>query len=346
MSVRTLGGVVSLIVLFGLASTAQAIGPIVSLSISPPAGTVVAGTTQPFTVQGQDADGAATDLTTNSAFITTDPRGFMTANVYTAGTAGSWTVTATYAALTAEAKVTVTPGAVTDLIVNPNSQPEYLTNGQARTFTVEAFDAFNNPVSGFSAQWSVEGKIGTITAVNATSAKFTATDMGKGRVVARNSAETAFIDVSVAKGEQPVNANANLNANANTNAAAANTNATNQNVNSQTNDNTNSQTATVNANTNAATTPASCTAWPRSAWVWLYLAYLVLLIGSLAALRSRRPAWWWLLPLILTIIALWLYFQYRCGIPVYPGLPYLILLTAIVGASWFTWQRGKPQGLQ
>ncbi len=343
MSVRTLGGVVSLILLFGLASKAQAVGPIVSLSISPPSGTVVAGATQPFTVQGKDADGAATDLTTNSAFTTTDPRGFMTANIYTAGTAGSWTVIATYAALTTEAKVTITPGTVADLVLNPNSQPEYLTNGQSRTFTVEAFDAFNNPVTGFSVQWSVEGKIGTITAVNATAAKFTATDVGKGRVAARSSGETALIDVTVAKGEQPVNAN--VNTNANTNAAAANTNATNQNVNSQTNDNTNSQAAATNQNTNATATPTACTAWPRPAWSWLYLAYLILLIGSLAALRSRRPAWWWLLPLVLTVIVLWLYFQYRCGTPVYPGLPYLILLTAIIGASWFTWQRGNTQRL-
>ncbi|MBI4092652.1 MAG: hypothetical protein HY420_01880 [Candidatus Kerfeldbacteria bacterium] len=338
MRQRILGGIAVLIVVLLTASAATAIGPITSVAISPSAQSLAAGASQTFTVQGQDANGATADLTANSTFTTTDPRGFMTANVYTAGTAGAWVVSANYNNLSAEAKVTVTPGEIKELVVNPNSLPEYMQNGESRTFMAEAFDGFNNPIKDFSVQWSLEGKIGTITALNNDRAKFTATDVGKGRVLAKSGNETALVDVAVTKSPEPpalVNVNTNTtpqtNANGNTNASPV-VDETNLTAD-----------ANANENTNAGVTaePTICTGWTKTSWVWIFILYVVLLALSLAMIRTSRPPWWWVAPFILTVGALWIYFQYRCY-PVYPAWPYLVLLVAIIGASWFTWRRGGP----
>lgn len=352
MPSRLMGGIIAVVAVCSLASSAAAIGPVVRISITPSSHALAAGTTAEFSVEGVDALGAKTDLTKNSTFTTTDPRGFMTAAVYTGGTAGTWMVTANYNDLTADANVTVTPGVTHEIVVNPNSQPEYLLNGESRTFTAEAFDAFNNQVKNPSVQWSLEGNIGTITSTGSTTAKLSATSVGKGRIVAKSQDEQAFVEVTVTKASLATNSNVNGNANANTNAPpSVNTNTSpnaGTNTSAPSNENTNQPEtiAPVNENTNSqATASTNCTAWPRIAWIWLYIGYVVLLALSLFALRRSRPNWWWMPPLVLTVAGLWLYFQFRCGTPAYPGLPYLILLTAIVGTSWYTWQRGAPEKL-
>lgn len=341
MRTRLIGGIAALALLFGLQSAANAVGPIVSIEISPSTATVTAGTKTTFSVIGKDAAGVTADLTANSTFTMNDAKGTLVTNAYTAGAAGVTTVRAKYDTLTADATVTVTPGAISEVVVNPNSDPERIENGKNRNFLADAFDAFNNPVNGFTVDWSVEGGIGTITSTARDTARFSATNNGDGRVVAKVGEVKGFVDVVVAKSVTATNTNANAN---------GNTNATVSNVNVNRNTNAGNVNADVNANenvnavsnTNASsneTSPSECRAWSRTTWSWLYVAYLVLLAGSLWAVRRSKPVWWWVAPFLLTVAALWIYFQFRCY-PIYPGLPYLILLAAVVGASWYTWQRG------
>ncbi|MBI4089988.1 MAG: hypothetical protein HY421_01150 [Candidatus Kerfeldbacteria bacterium] len=329
------GALLSLIMVLGLTAGVRAIGPVTSLTIAPTAATVQAGTAQPFTVVGHDASGTTVDLSANAVLVSTDPTGSVAANRYTAGRAGTWRITASYNNLTATAAVTVTPGPVVDLTVNPNSDPEYVPNGASRVFTAEAFDAFDNKVSGGTVQWRVEGGIGTIVGTAERTARFTPTREGTGRVVALSGTTMDSVEVRVTKAATAnVNAvitgpNTNAPGTTGTDAAAGN----------------NANVSDVNASIQPAEPAAestSCRPWPKPAWIWLFLGYLVLLVFSLYPIRTSRPVWWWIGPLILTIAALWVYFQYRCY-PVYPALPYLILLTAIGATSWYNWQRSSPQ---
>lgn len=338
MRTRLAGGLAALIMTLGLAASVQAVGPITSLTITPTEARVIAGTTQNFTVQGRDASGVTTDLTANAVFSSTDPTGKVAANNYTSGRAGQWRVVASYHNVTAQAQITVTPGPVIELTINPNSNPEYVVNGTSRSFSAEAFDAFDNKVSTVAVQWSVEGNVGTIKSTSDTAARFTAAREDAGRVIARSGEITTSVDVTVTKAVMP---NANINARGNVN-PNQNSNANVSGETGSTATNGNSNAADTNKSVPATTELSSCQAWPKSSWIWLFVAYLVLLVLSLYPIRATRPAWWWVGPLIVTIAALWLYFQYRCY-PVYPALPYVILLTGIVAASWYNWQRASVQ---
>lgn len=343
MRTRLLGGIAALLfVLVVPLRSVHAIGPIVSMTIAPESKAVIAGDTVTFTVQGKDADNNTSDLTVNCTFTTTDPQGQMASNVYTAGQAGTWKVTAKYSSLTSEATVTVTHGAIAELQVNPNSDPERVANGKSRTFTAVGFDAFNNIIDDLKVTWTVEGEIGTIVSTGDRTGKFTASHLGEGKVVAQSSSEKTSVDITVVKPEviaPATNTNSTItNTNSsNTNSRPVNTNTSNANTNANANANVNASNANTNT-TAQASTDSTCSAWPKMTWIWIYIAYLIALIGSLAAVRRMNPGWWWFIPFLLTVVAIWVYFQFRCY-PVYPAWPYVVLLTAILGASWYTWQR-------
>ncbi len=341
MRTRILGGMLAFIIgslMFTHATLA--VGPIVSITIAPTDPVIAAGTAQSFTVTGHDAAGVTADLTADAVFTMTDPLGAVKANAYTAGKSGTWVISGSYNNLTAEAKVTVTPGALNEIVVNPNSTPEFLTVGASRSFTAEAFDVHNNVLRDAEVQWTVTGDIGTVKNVNATSTKFTATKTGKGTLVARIGETAMSVNVTVTAA--PV-ANSNVNNNPNSNTAASTNVNTPTNVNAT--NNTNANTAVVtNANVSddnvntAATSTSSCKGWPRATWIWLFVAYVVLLVGGLYPIRKSRPTWWWAIPLVLTVAIIWVYYQFRCY-PVFPAYPYLSLLAAITVISWFNWQQ-------
>lgn len=333
MRTRILGGMLALIIGgLMLAPAAHAVGPIVSVSIAPTEPIVAAGTVQSFIVTGTDAAGVTADLTANAVFTTTDPLGAMNANAYTAGKVGSWVVTGNYSNLTADAKVTVVPGTLQEIVINPNSAPEYLAVGASRSFTAEAFDANNNVIRDAEFQWTVTGDIGTVKNVTSTTAKFTATTAGKGTLVARIGERTASIKVTVT--EAPVattNTNANTNATVNTNTAAISNGNTNVAVETDT---------TVNENINVAADAddSTCNGWSRATWIWLFIGYVLLLVAGLYPIRKSRPTWWWAIPLALTVALIWIYYQFRCY-PLFPAYPYLTLLAAITVISWYNWQQ-------
>lgn len=349
MRTRILGGIIAVLAACTvLIHPVHAIGPIVSMEVSPATATVASGATHQFTVTGKDASGATTDLTANTVFTTTDPLGSMAARTYTAGKAGTWIVSASYSTLTATAQVTVTPGALHELVVNPNSNPEYLVNGSSRAFSAEAYDAQNNLISPITIGWTVEGGVATVKDIGSTSTSVTATTVGTGTLVAQSGDIRALVPLKVtAAPATNANSNGNTNAASNTNGNTNVNRASNQNTNSATNatSNTNGNvnaTSNDNANTNTANAAAgTCTGWPRAAWAWTFVAFLVLLVGSLYPIRRSHPTWWWIAPFVLTVVVLWLYFQFRCY-PVYPALPYLVLLSTITAISWFNWQQPEP----
>jgi len=93
-------------------------------------------------------------------------------------------VTATFAALSDSATVTVTPGPPKTAAVSPAAPPT-IEEGSKQKFTVEVKDAFGNvvPASSMTITWSVDSSIGTM----AQDGTFTATKAGSGKVVAEAS---------------------------------------------------------------------------------------------------------------------------------------------------------------
>jgi hypothetical protein len=323
---------------------AQAAGNPVRLTMTPETTIVESGKTVTFNVTGIDGAGESRDVTVYSSFNTDDPYGSMAKNVYTAGKEGSWTVTATMAGLSATSKVTVIPGPLATLVINPDSAPEILSPNGHRTFSALAYDSQNNRLLAPEVLWSVEGNIGTVDQ----DGRFTASRIGTGilRVQGANNVTDA-ITIKVRESAVPedsgttTSTNANTgntnspaaNANGNTNSAAANTNA-----NGETGE---EPQITESATASSATT---CESFSTTEWSLLLLAYAILVVGFYAAMRTNASSWWWLPTALLTAGGLWLFSDRRCD-STYAWWPYALLGIGVALSAVYLWLRPRRQQL-
>lgn len=272
------------------------------ISISPTAPTVIVGETATFTVTATDTAGTTSNVTADSIFSMTDPAGSLEKNIYRAGRVGTWAITADYQSLTATTNVTVNPGALAELSINPNSAPEIVNVGEKVKFTTKAYDAENNVLSDIPITWSVTNELGEIS----TGGTFTASKVGTGAIVASSNGITAQVDVRVqaAPVVSTVNTNTTTNANqatnANTNTAVIDTN-----------------TAVVNENANeAVTTETSADKTTCSAGkLWLWSILLLVLLGTVALLYAIYPVsmiWPAVAALVGTVVVVFLQRKYGC----------------------------------
>lgn len=297
---RSVLSIGALALTFGLGSTATAAGPATKISLDPVSVTLTADQTQTFKVIATAADNTTSDVTSGSTLSINDPLGSMTVATYQAGKAGTWTIQASYQSFTATATVTVTPGAVKEVVVNPDSAPEQTYLGKNATFTATVYDGKNNVISGKTATWSVVGDIGTINAQGV----FTPKSIGTGKVQA--SVDGVIGEVSVVTNAAlPTNTNvntntvANANRNANTN-TAVNTNTTNANTN----------TAPVTTDT---TSSDDCTT--MKPWLWTLL--LIVFLAAVAVLFFFVPIakiWPAIVALLAAGILAYIQRQYACGL--------------------------------
>lgn len=269
----------------------NAAGPATSLSISPSAVTLTADDTQTFTVRAKDADNVETDVTGASTISTNDPLGSLVGATYHAGQAGTWTVQANYQSFTATATITVTPGALAEITINPHSDPEFVVEDSTKTFSAEGFDQHSNEISGLTFTWSVIGDIGTVDA----NGKFTASKIGTGKLQASAGAVVGQIPVVVkaAEVETPVNSNSNTNAATTTN---RNTNSSNNNANGNTNAGSNTNTdVNANQNTNTGgviTTDEDLQCKTLASWLWVVIMVVFLIaVAILYALVPVTKIW-------------------------------------------------------
>ena len=318
----------------GLTQTAHAAGNPVRLTMTPASASVEAGKSVALTVTGIDGAGESRDVTVFSSFSTDDPYGSTAQNTYTAGKTGSWTVTATMGGLSATSKVTVTPGPLATLIINPDSSPELLAPGAHRTFSVLAYDAQNNRLASPEVLWSVENNVGTVDQ----SGRFTATHIGTGSLRAQGPNNIGdVISVKVREGV--------TGAATNTNTAATNTNA-NDNANTNTAATTNTNTVkgddTQITDSTAAATP--CTSFSTLQWSLLLLAYAVLVAAYYVTMRTTSNSWWWLAPALLTAGGLWLFSDRRCE-TAYAWWPYALLGLGVILTAAYMWLRPRREQL-
>lgn len=144
----------------GTATVLVSPGALFFLSITPPSATVVSGASQDFGATGLDQDGNGFAVT--PTWSTTDPGGNITATGrYTACQVGPWTVRAQSGVVWEVASVTVTPGGVAMLAVNPPTAT--ITTDEALSFTATATDACGNPTAA-TPTWTTTDPGGTVDA--------------------------------------------------------------------------------------------------------------------------------------------------------------------------------------
>ncbi len=309
-------GLLALTIVFN--KSAQAAGPAVKIVLDPSAAAITADQTQTFKVMSVAADGTTVDVTSQATLSTDDPLGKVSAVVYTPGKTGVWTVQAVYQSFTTSAAVTVAPGAVKEIVVNPNSDPEQTYLGTNVKYAAAVYDGHSNIISGQTLVWSVVGDIGSIDATGT----FKPAQVGTGKVQAAVGdvigqvsvvVNAALVTNTTTTNTAVTNTAANANANQNTN-AAANTNITATN-------NTNATVSTETAATDACTT--------MKPWVWTLLLLIFLLaVAVLYALVPVTKIW----PVVAAIVAAgalaFIQRQYACGTQVWWA--WVIVLGTIV----------------
>lgn len=259
---------------------ASAAGVATSIEVTPKSATITADERITFGVTAVDAQGQKSDVTSASTFSVDDPRGVFEKSIYQAGKVGVWTVTITYQSLTTTANITVRPGALDEISINPNSDPETIALGTKRTFIGHAFDADNNDILDTPITWSTDASVGAISSRGV----FTPSAVGNGHVRATSGSVTASVPVRVIgtlTTEIPPAATSsgasgssggttkNNNANSNTAVNTSNTNATEN----------------INASDGASTAAVACST--GKAWLWIFL--LAALLGAIALLFSFFP---------------------------------------------------------
>lgn len=220
-------------------------------------------------------------------------------------------------------QILVTPGTVYEIVVKPNDVPTVVSLGSNKQFLATAYDAHDNVIPGAAIVWTTDVTIGTI----GSDGLFLADKAGTGFVAATVDAVKASIGVVVKDSRADLvtetntnqnNVNTNTTApintnqsNANTNTAAADTNTDGTNTNAETNESTPPETA-MSTDTEVNTDETACT--NMSQWALT----LILIIYGLAVMlyyryeRTAPTAAWWILPLLLTIIGLIIYYQNIC----------------------------------
>lgn len=273
----------------------SAVGPATKIVLDPAAPTVTADTVTTFKVMAVAADGTSTDVTAQSTLSLNDPKGSISGATYTPGKAGSWTVQAVYQSFSVTGSVTVTPGAVKEIIINPNSEPEQTYIGTNTQFTATAYDAKNNILSGQTFGWSVLGENGTVN----NAGTFTPKTAGTSKIQAVIGSVTGTVSVVV-------------NA-----AIVTNTNTATVVINKNSNNNTN--VANTNpANTNTVVTEAtedttkSCTSLKPWAWI-LMLVVFMLVVAVLYALVPVTQIWPAVASLAVAAVLAYVQRKYSCG---------------------------------
>lgn len=300
------------------ARSAMAASPTTSIALTPATVTLNADQSQTFVVTATHADGTTADVTSGSGLSNDDPLGSMTGSTYHPGKVGAHTIQATFQSFKATATVTVTPGAVAEIVINPNTDPEQTYIGRTQKFTATLYDSHSNVVTGTAVTWSVIGDVGTIDK----NGVFTPTTVSTGKIQAKVGYIVGEVAVQVNQA-LPTNTNTVVTSTtANTNAATnKNTNATkNANVgNANSNRNTNAATVNATKNTNVSSASQSTTATTTKCttlktWVWVII--LIVFLAAVAVFYGLFPVtaiWPVLVALVAAGVMAYVERKFGCG---------------------------------
>lgn len=288
------------------------------ITIDPATPTTTADTAVTFTITATNTDATTTNISSQTTLSTNDPLGSVKNTVYTPGKVGTWNIQADYQSLQATTTVTVTPGAVKEIVINPNSDPEQAYIGSTVSFAATPYDAKSNVVTGQTITWSVIGENGTVT----NKGVFTPTKIGTGKV------QAVLGDIT---GQVSVVANAAIVTNTNT--AVTNT-STNAPGGSGSAGNANTNTASiaavnVNANSDSTTAATNSKCTTLKPWAWsLMLVLFFAVIAVLYALVSITAIWPAIIALAGAAVLAYIQRKYGCGAQAW--WPWVITIGTVV----------------
>ena len=113
-----------------------------SITIAPASATITANGSQVYSANGFDQYGNALGVVTGATTFSITPNGSCTTSSCTTTASGAHTVTGTDASHTANATLTVNPGALATITISPASSS--ITAGTSQTYTAASFDSFGN----------------------------------------------------------------------------------------------------------------------------------------------------------------------------------------------------------
>ncbi|MDZ7798184.1 MAG: hypothetical protein U5L76_01050 [Patescibacteria group bacterium] len=269
---------------------------------------IKAGETINLTLKAQDKQKNTWDISEFAIFITEDPRGSIEDNVYQAGKAGSWLIEAKYGNFAAQDEIEVISGEVNSIVVNPNSMPEVINLNQSQKFEAKVFDVMGNTIENPELTFSHEGNLGEINQEGV----FVPKDTGLGQIMATSSNISESVKIEV-KEETLLPPVAEENVNNNTNQAAQ-TEEVSESEEQETEPE--GEVAGVSEEAQAQEEEESpsdeCTPLAWSWWLIILIIYIGVLIGYYFLVKKSKNKWWWLFPLVLTVAAFWIYFEYSC----------------------------------
>lgn len=171
-------------------------GALFRIEISPSSASLNAGQSQSFTARGYDAHNNVVSISPTWTLTGVGSKSGSGSTVsYTSTQSGSATLSAKQGSITDSVSITVNPGAISTVTLNPASAS--VPAGGTRSFTASAKDSYGNTVSVSSFSWSVTNSIGSVNAVGLFTAGATARD---GTVRACTGSRCGSADVSVTAG--------------------------------------------------------------------------------------------------------------------------------------------------
>ncbi len=132
----------------GLSGTATVMvthGMATGLMIELALGTVTSGATVSCTATAHDTAGNTWTVTTDSIFNSADPWGMVSGSIYTAGKAGTWTITNKYAGLVGSATIVVIPGTASRFAIEAASTKWF--KDEPGTITISVHDRNGNLIA-------------------------------------------------------------------------------------------------------------------------------------------------------------------------------------------------------
>jgi hypothetical protein len=125
-----------------------------SIAVTPDSSTITAGGDETYVVTAADTYGNTWNVTADSTFqiVGGGDGGSWNGDTYTSRTAGTWTVRASYNALTDDAVLTVDHNLTTDVTITPD-ETQNIIAGDHIDFTATAYDAYGN-LTGDTVTWT------------------------------------------------------------------------------------------------------------------------------------------------------------------------------------------------
>jgi len=257
-------------------------------------------------------------------------------------------------------QITVNPGAVDLIVVEPNNRPTVVDIGTSQQFTVVAYDEFNNTLENPGFVWTTDETYGSVDA----DGMFTSKLGGISFVAVTLDSITASIGVVIKDDRQSQIQPANVTdsdpeeqtpaTSDEKNESAETTNdtetvtkeATTEEESTEEITTTTEETTEDSAEKEAAVVTDEesdeCNNWPHWLIIIMLFFYGIILISFYEFRKKQRTGNSWIFPALLTIIGLLLYYKQFC-VNTYVWWPWTLILTGIVISGWY-YAKPKPKG--